>query len=617
MKAIHFWVTVLLLTLALASIIYVGYTAGASLAIKEDSSYFARFFPQNRVIDINIELADEDWQNMLASPLAEEYHVATVVIDGVRKRNVAIRTKGNSSLNTVARSTSQRYSFKIEFDRYVEGESLSGLTKLNLNNNWSDASYMREYLSYQVFAEMGVPTPAYVYANITINGEPWGLYLAVEDIDAAYLSRHFSVATGDLYKPAGIGSDLKWINDDIASYSGMDLKTNAATSDGQKLINMLNALNHGGDIERYLDVDNVLRYLAVSTALVNLDSYQGQIKHNYYLYEQNGKFSILPWDLNMSMGGFAMGMNGSQSVDFPIDEPTQSAVSERPLIAKLLAVPEYLERYHGYLQELIDGPLSQNKLNAEIDRLYSLISEHVKSDPTKFVTYEEFEAAVSTGGQSAASIRSFMSARVSSIVGQLRGEIASTTNGQGFSSGRTPGGLGEMPQGFPQAGALPNQNMLVPQLPAGVDPQEFAAVMQEAQTGTLSEATLAKLRSWGVSDEMIAQIRSVAQAQPGQFPQGQQQGQWQPGQQRPQGQRPQGQQQIPPGQQQQIPGQALPGNLPQGGFPQGEDGRPGRGTNVMLTSQAARAQNIPLVGGSVAALLFGTVTTFRVRRRRF
>ncbi|PKM79062.1 MAG: hypothetical protein CVU88_07740, partial [Firmicutes bacterium HGW-Firmicutes-13] len=63
------------------------------------------------------------------------------------------------------------------------------------------------------------------------------------------------------------------------------------------------ALNNDGDIEKYLDVDAALRYIAVSTALANFDSYQGSLGHNYYLYEQNGVFTILPWDLNMSFGG--------------------------------------------------------------------------------------------------------------------------------------------------------------------------------------------------------------------------------------------------------------------------------------------------------------------------
>jgi spore coat protein CotH len=56
-----------------------------------------------------------------------------------------------------------------------------------------------------------------------------------------------------------------------------------------------------------VDVDGLLRYMAVSMALFNLDSYQGSLAHNYYLYEQDGVFSLLPWDCNESCGIFSMG----------------------------------------------------------------------------------------------------------------------------------------------------------------------------------------------------------------------------------------------------------------------------------------------------------------------
>ena len=75
----------------------------------------------------------------------------------------------------------------------------------------------------------------------------------------------------------------------------------------EKLLQMIKALNQGEQLEQYLNIDQILRYFAVNTVLVNLDSYVGQFKHNYYLYEENGIFTILPWDYNMSFGGFGMG----------------------------------------------------------------------------------------------------------------------------------------------------------------------------------------------------------------------------------------------------------------------------------------------------------------------
>ena len=83
---------------------------------------------------------------------------------------------------------------------------------------------------------------------------------------------------------------------------------------------MIKNLNEGTDLEKYLDVDEILRYFAVNTFLVNLDSYAGSMKHNYYLYEENDIFQILPWDFNLSFAGFQMN-DGKKAINFPIDSP--------------------------------------------------------------------------------------------------------------------------------------------------------------------------------------------------------------------------------------------------------------------------------------------------------
>ena len=87
-----------------------------------------------------------------------------------------------------------------------------------------------------------------------------------------------------------------------------------------------------------------MRPLAVSTALVHLDNYTG-MGHNYYLYEDGGRFSLIPWDMNMCFGGFNSGLSQDQILGFFIDEPTAAAVDEYPLVAQLISEPEYLRIY--------------------------------------------------------------------------------------------------------------------------------------------------------------------------------------------------------------------------------------------------------------------------------
>ena len=42
---------------------------------------------------------------------------------------------------------------------------------------------------------------------------------------------------------------------------------------------------------------------------MNWDSYLGHTGHNYFLYEENGILSILPWDYNLAFGTYALGLS--------------------------------------------------------------------------------------------------------------------------------------------------------------------------------------------------------------------------------------------------------------------------------------------------------------------
>jgi hypothetical protein len=137
-----------------------------------------------------------------------------------------------------------------------------------------------------------------------------------------------------------------WIGSEILPrIPGVELKTNEDSADNAAFINMVDLLNSGSDLESVIDVDGVLRYLAVSTALSNLDSYQGSLAHNYYIYEQDGVFGIIPWDFNESFGTFTMGcQDNSAMISLYIDEPTSGTLTDRPLIAKLLEDDDYKDR---------------------------------------------------------------------------------------------------------------------------------------------------------------------------------------------------------------------------------------------------------------------------------
>ncbi len=161
--------------------------------------YENRLFDTSKVHTIDIVM--DDWENFLATCTNEEYSVCSVVIDGEAYKNVGIRAKGNTSLSSVASYGNNRYSFKIEFDQYDNTKSYYGLDKLSLNNIIQDTTYMKDYLVYQMMGQFGVAAPLCSYAYITVNGEDFGLYLAVEAVEDGFLTRNYGSDYGELYKP--------------------------------------------------------------------------------------------------------------------------------------------------------------------------------------------------------------------------------------------------------------------------------------------------------------------------------------------------------------------------------------------------------------------------------
>ncbi|KXI28454.1 CotH kinase family protein [Paraglaciecola hydrolytica] len=383
------------------------------------------------VESIYFTIDNTEWQDLLDNAIDEEYHPTSVTYKGITLDSVAIRTKGNSSLSAVARSTSERYSFNIDVNEYVSGQKLLGMKKFVLNNMYNDPSYMREYIAYELLEEMGVATPEHAYVNVYVNDELKGLYLLVEFVNEEFIAKHFSNTQGDLYKPDGTGSDLQWISDDFSRYSGVELKTNEDSSDNGAFINFVSAMEFG-DALSVIDQDSVLRYMAVSVALSNLDSYHGSLAHNYYIYEQDGVFSMLPWDLNESFGSFSMGCNRADIRELYIDEPTDGALADKPLIAKVFADSDNLNTYHAYLNQLIDGPLTSTNFAARIAEIDKLIGEHVANDPTAFYSYSQYQQNQHSTVSRFYGLTSFMSYRVANMNQQLSGEIASSGNGNGF-----------------------------------------------------------------------------------------------------------------------------------------------------------------------------------------
>lgn len=399
--------------------------------------YETKLFDTDNIISVNIIMDEDSWSDMLANAAKEEYYQCDVEINGTTFYKVGIRPKGNTSLSSIVNDpTTDRYSFKLEFDHYVDGQTCFGLDKLILNNNYADATNMKEALIYDMFKFLGADASLYNYASISVNGEYWGVYLALEAVEDSFMLRNYGVQDGELYKPEGMGggneggpggsmngggADLNYSDDDLDSYStiwdGEITSTNDA--DHQRVVTALKNISEGTDLEKYMDIDNLLRYMAVHVFSVNDDSLSGNMAHNYYLYESKGMLNLIPWDYNLalgSMGGGGMGGNGATSA---VNDPIDNAFSATNFFDTLMDNETYHSQYYAYLQQLVSEYVEGGGFDTFYERVRSQIDELVAADPTAFYTSDEYQTAADT-------LYQFVKLRGESIQGQLDGTIPST-----------------------------------------------------------------------------------------------------------------------------------------------------------------------------------------------
>jgi len=420
-------------------------------------------FYTDRVATVRIVMPEDDWKSLMADAYAKDYYKADFWFDGELVPDVAVRTKGNASLNQTVAWKSERFPLAIDFNLLNPERTFHGMKKVHFNNGWSDPTLIRDVISYEIFAKMGVPSPRASIVELYVNDHHLGVYTMAEAVDTSFLSRYFTDTSGNLYKPEVASARLDWteknaykgfsmfgmtqpqitenksvleenigggrlidilkamdaeesvaaaasVNESkgvaLSSFvmprnylDGAGLKTNQNKPDYTGLFKFLDVINNEPDatfpkeIEKVLDVDEALRFFAVSDCIVHLDNYIG-IGHNTYFYEVKGKFYLIPWDLNMTFGTFNAGIRKDGIINYYIDEPSAGPMNRFPLVNRLLSYPPYLEKYRQFMQELLDGPFSLDVVLPRVDQLVEMIRPYAKTDTEMFYSYEDWERCI-------------------------------------------------------------------------------------------------------------------------------------------------------------------------------------------------------------------------------
>lgn len=382
------------------------------------------FYQRDSIQVIEIFFSFSNWDAQLdANEATETYIYAdSIRINGTSFDSCGVRYKGNSSYNP----SNQKNPLRIELNTIKANQDYQGFTDIKLSNGYKDPSMIREILTYQIL-ENYMDCPRSNFARVYINGQYRGVYTNNESIKDDFNEAHYYAddtyfkcnPVGGAGPGGGTSPDLKYLGTDSTSYfNGYELKS---TYGWNRLVTLCNTLNNDfQNIESTLDIDRAIWMLAFNNVLVNLDSYNGAFRQNYYIsWDKNGRFVPTVWDVNMSFGGFPGGTGSGAFTPSALDPFSNSTSVNHPLIQQIMANPLYKRMYMAHVRTMVQEMFENGQYETWAQSLMTLADSSVQADPYKFYSYNQFLNSLTTavagggpgGGSSIPGIKALMDAR--------------------------------------------------------------------------------------------------------------------------------------------------------------------------------------------------------------
>lgn len=396
---------------------------------------------------IFIEFDNQDWEAELADFNNTDVEVpATLTVDGKKYPDVGIHFRGMSSYMMVPAGSKR--SLNVSLDFVDSKQRLYGYKTLNLLNAHEDDSFLSSVL-FSHIARQFMPAPKANFVKLVINGESWGVYVNVQQFNKEFLAENFPSTKGTRWKVSGSpggGGGLEYIGDNVEDYKRRyDMKTDDDKA-WKALIKLCKTLHETpadkleAALERMLDIDGLLWFLALDNTLINCDGYWIRASDYSIFLDGKGKFHILPHDMNEAfrapMGpGFGMGPggpggpgggppgrggfggapptggrpgeargerpNGPRPGDnarpggpsFDLDPLVGLDDAHKPLRSKVLAVPNLRTRYLQHVYTIADKSLDWKTLGPIVAQYRSLVEKEIEADTRKLSSFTAFQKA--------------------------------------------------------------------------------------------------------------------------------------------------------------------------------------------------------------------------------
>ncbi|MFO7950855.1 MAG: CotH kinase family protein [Candidatus Fermentibacteraceae bacterium] len=277
------------------------------------------------------------------------------------------------------RGGSTMYLPKKNFQLELSEPSVEGWSEILLNAELRDTTLMRNCLGLMLTRLQGRPASFARHAWLRINGEEYGLYLQVEDIDQHFLNR-FSLGSGPIFKSENHPARLALFpcHEDPLEYwePRMD-----CGHQGWMLEELAQRVCLGGTMD--VDTMSFLDYAAASIAIRDGDS---MTKNLFAIRAPDGLWRFVPWDRDATFGNTWWGAWAPGRVR----EVFFQHLSYTPLLQRFLETDQGAWLMAQRLEVTAD--LMEDGLTPAADSIYQRIRPYALADPWLQISPDAYDS---------------------------------------------------------------------------------------------------------------------------------------------------------------------------------------------------------------------------------
>ncbi|MGI5976266.1 MAG: CotH kinase family protein [Candidatus Limivicinus sp.] len=336
-----------------------------SLASDSPRKFSAMYSEKNKSLELPGNIAFFDGEEGFNVPCGIGMHGETSL--ELPKKNMSLSFRGAYGKG------------KLKYDIYGGGVAEFSNLVLRAGQDFTDTIVRNELLE-NLALQTGdnVLTQRNRHCVLYINGHYCGIYNLTEKLNEAHYAHHRSVSPGSVtVTKSWAGIDTDFYNEVILFARGNDLREK----------------ENYDEFCRMVDIDSLIDWIIMEGYSANTDISSGNIRYCRST-EDDGKWRFMLFDMDATLrsGGSCFG-----NVLRP--SSTQCAV----FISQLMENDEFRDRFLRRAAELLEGPLSNESLLAELERLTGLISGEVERD------YDRFGRSLSQWQYAVENLRSYIS----------------------------------------------------------------------------------------------------------------------------------------------------------------------------------------------------------------